>query len=107
MRGYIRSINQRYGDDMKLRKGKWVYEITPEIYGMLSAHLVTKHVHFAIQYVPPAEIAEMHAKDRELLLGNVSYIALDKTGDKTFLSVYPAPHKAAELKIMATKVFEI
>ena len=96
---------------MRLRKGKWEYKLPVDTYELLHGYLSMKNIDFALCFVRPSELRNMHNTEKknvkEKMLGNVSYISLETRTDGAFLLVYPAPHKAATLKIRATKVFEI
>jgi hypothetical protein len=97
---------------MKLRKGKWEYLLPQETYQLLYAHLCMKDIRFNLCFVTPKEIIAMRHDSMEknngqVLQGNIYYVAMAQENGKNFLLVYPDPYKAAELKIQATKIFEI
>lgn len=97
---------------MKLRKGKWEYLLPQETYQLLHAYLCMKGVHFNLCFVRPEEIIEMRKeafrKNKGVhVQGNVSYVALAQMDGDNYLFVFPEPYKAVEMKLRATKIFEI
>lgn len=97
---------------MKLRKGKWKYKLPTDTHEIIRALLVMKDVNFLLQYVRPEELIIMRKESKkknngDVLQGTVSYISMAMDEGVPYLLVSPEPYKAMELKLMATKVFEI
>lgn len=96
---------------MKFKKGKWKYELPLGTCEIQSVFLRTKNLDFILRYITHDEIMGMRNREIEktgnALQKHILYISMVIENMKPYLLIYPEPHASGELKIFATKMFEI
>lgn len=96
---------------MRLRKGRWEYDLPGDTYEVLYGYMRLGKIDFSLQHVRPLDILHMRdtamKKNKAVPLGKVAYIAAQHHEDGIRLLTFPTPDKAVQIRLRTTKIVEL
>lgn len=96
---------------MRLKKGIWEYKLPLDMHEIMYAWIPRSDCHLMVMLVQARDIIAMReqccAANKQVFEGWPQYMAVEPAGLRPQLILYPTPQQMMDLKIRATKVFEI